>query len=367
MTTRILCYLAVLMLLFSACSEKKFIIEGKLSHDGFDGRRVYLSMMNDDLTEYIEVDSTFIVGDAFQFTGNVPDSIIGLHLFFGKVGDDRFITSPVIIIPEEGTIRVSFDDEYTATQTGPYQNERIGEFLRFSYDAEIEKSKILSEIMKNRNPEEPLIYTERYLELGRIIGDSTYSYLQSMKNTPLFDELLIKYGSRVRSIKQFDELAANYSARLVRSAKANTQKKREEGHSQPGEMFLELKCLDMNNNEVLLSQYLGKGYPVLLEFWSSGCGPCIAHIPELKEIYAELNRKGFEIISISMDSHTTRWTKALEKHDMPWLQLLNMKGRGSAGLVYGFRGIPYSVLIDKNGKVVSKGRIYKEEMAELVE
>jgi len=86
-------------------------------------------------------------------------------------------------------------------------------------------------------------------------------------------------------------------------------------------------------------------------------GSCIAAFPILKESYKKYDRADFEIVGISIDSRIPAWKKGLEKVDVPWIQLW---GRGSKleeeiMKAYAFRGIPFSVLIDKEGNIVISG------------
>lgn len=60
------------------------------------------------------------------------------------------------------------------------------------------------------------------------------------------------------------------------------------------------------------------------------------------------------VIGVSLDSDKDKWVDATEKHDITWPQLSNLKGfNDPAATLYGINGIPHTVLIDKNGTIVS--------------
>ena len=111
-----------------------------------------------------------------------------------------------------------------------------------------------------------------------------------------------------------------------------------------------------------------KGKYTLIDFWASWCTPCILQIPDLKAAYTEFHDKGFEIIGVSIDNRESRWKKAIQKHNMPWPHISDLKGYGSAAATdYNVTFIPFNVLIDKDGKIVAKNLHSKSLRKKLVE
>ncbi len=108
-----------------------------------------------------------------------------------------------------------------------------------------------------------------------------------------------------------------------------------------------LESLDGNNFE--LTQALGKG-PVLLSFWATWCKPCMEEMNELNKIYEELKGKGFTLLAISTDNEKTiAKVKPLVKSKGYNFTVLLDKNSDVARKYYA-QQIPYSVLIDKDGK-----------------
>ena len=97
-----------------------------------------------------------------------------------------------------------------------------------------------------------------------------------------------------------------------------------------------------------------KGRVVLVDFWATWCGPCIAEMPNLKEIYAAHHDKGFEILGISADDiEEAEFKEWLVEKEVPWPQVFTGEGWKSEMLeLFEIKGIPTAILVDKNGDIV---------------
>lgn len=101
-----------------------------------------------------------------------------------------------------------------------------------------------------------------------------------------------------------------------------------------------------------LSEYIGQGQYVVLDFWASWCGPCVQMFPEMKQLHETYSQRGLRIIGVSCDQERAAWLKALDKHQLPWMGLRSPRRKGDAGELYGVFGIPTVVLIGPDGKVL---------------
>ena len=98
-----------------------------------------------------------------------------------------------------------------------------------------------------------------------------------------------------------------------------------------------------------------KGKYVLIDFWASWCGPCRRENPTVVRLYNKYKDQGFEVYSVSLDKQKSRWEAAIKKDGLIWKShVSDLKGwRTVATKLYGFGGIPYTVLIDKEGKIIA--------------
>lgn len=98
-----------------------------------------------------------------------------------------------------------------------------------------------------------------------------------------------------------------------------------------------------------------KGKVVLIDFWASWCGPCRKEMPNVVKAYAKFKNKGFEIYGVSLDKEKDRWVEAIAKDGITWPQVSDLMQWGSEVVkLYNIQGIPYTVLIDKEGKILAK-------------
>jgi thiol-disulfide isomerase/thioredoxin len=98
-----------------------------------------------------------------------------------------------------------------------------------------------------------------------------------------------------------------------------------------------------------------KGKVILVDFWATWCGPCIAELPNVKKNYEKYHEKGFDVVGISLDTDRKKLEAFLEEEGTKWANLFEDDAgwKHPVAVHYGISGIPTVILVDQQGKVVS--------------
>lgn len=113
-----------------------------------------------------------------------------------------------------------------------------------------------------------------------------------------------------------------------------------------------------------------KGKYTLVDFWASWCGPCRQESPTLVRLYNTYKDKGFDILSVSIDTDDAKWRNAIKKDGYTWQNVSELNGyAGPTPVLYNVSAIPNSFLLDKDGKIIAKnlrGKNLEDKLIELM-
>lgn len=114
-----------------------------------------------------------------------------------------------------------------------------------------------------------------------------------------------------------------------------------------------------------------RGKFVLIDFWASWCGPCRVENPNVVKLYDKYKDKNFDIFSVSLDNEKNRWVKAIEADGLKWdNHVSDLKGwQTDVTKSYQFNGIPHTVLVDPEGKIIAtnlRGQALEQKLSEVL-
>lgn len=124
---------------------------------------------------------------------------------------------------------------------------------------------------------------------------------------------------------------------------------------------IRIQFTDINGKKVDTDELKGK--VILINFWTTRCGPCVDEIGRLLDIYKKYNSEGLEIISISLDENKDELTSFVKEKNIPWPQYFDGKGwENDISSHYGIKIVPTSFLIDRKGILVADQMKYRTEI-----
>lgn len=161
--------------------------------------------------------------------------------------------------------------------------------------------------------------------------------------------------------KDYPQLVADY-----RKKAAEDKEKRE--RMLLGKPLPEFEAKTPEGKTIKPSDYKGK--VLVLDFWASWCGPCRMEVPNLKEYYEYFKGQDVAFLSVSIDAKRDQWEKAMKEEAMPWDQATVPNAGKEVMELYQFSGIPFILVIDKEGNIYKKalrGEAIKKAVQEVLD
>ena len=216
-----------------------------------------------------------------------------------------------------------------------------------------EQEKTLSELNTKHNNELRTLYTE---------------FIKNNINNPTGWSQLRKVYSL--SLEQMKEAISNVSEESLKNPDVATVVARVQSleNTAVGKPFIDIRMSDANGNDIALSDFVGKGKYVMIDFTATWCGPCRVGKPAMIATYNRFKDKGFEIVGVWLDTSHEAWVNGMKALNLPdWPQMSDLKRESEGSKLYGISGIPHSVLIDPNGIIIDRGLSGRELDAKLTE
>jgi peroxiredoxin len=356
---------ASLMPFFAAAQAPNFTISGKIGNLN-KPVMVYLDY-TDNLVGH--EDSTALVNGTFSFSGytngistarmSLGHNSEGKHMAIYKGGDNiyfYFANEKMTLTSKDSLINAQVKgskvyDEYIAynkTIGGSIMElDRIANAELAGGTAEQQKDTSFFKAVDTRFRKRVIQRNEKQIEFAKNNPDSFFALVA----------LTDAAGSKM-NVAKIEPIynAINEKLRATGLGKSMAQRIQAAHAIVVGDQAPLFTLNDVNGKAVSLADLKGK--VVLIDFWASWCEPCRAESPNLKTQYKLYKDKGFEILSVSVDTDKKSWLKAITDDGLPWLQASDLKGFNSETVkMYGIGGVPSFFLIDRDGKIIANVNI----------
>lgn len=310
----------------------------------------------------LRFDSTTVRDGQFTLEGDVSEPMKAFVLLYqrGLTTKDIFAPDQVGVYLENGTIYVNSADTLThATVSGTQLNEDQQVLMDILAPFKKEEADINGAYVgaegnaalqsKIRGQYEALVAKREKAQIAFIESHRSSlaslnlirQYFDPINDAEKAKGLINTLSPELRALP----LAQKYFAKIEKAKDISI-----------GAMAPEFSMKNTRDEDVALSSY--KGQYVLLDFWASWCKPCRAENPNVVKAYNQYKNKKFTVLSVSIDGGDKgkeNWLSAIEKDNLPWEQLSDLRGSNNAAArLYQVSAIPANFLIDPSGKIIAK-------------
>lgn len=340
-------------------SKSEYIVHGVVPEGVTDGEYVFMT----DINEGTVVDSAIVAHGEFRFKG-VADSAVARNLSVNRLSVD--------LIVENGVMTVDMSNPYSAK--GNKMTEKLNAYLLDMGE------KILTARDQLSNLAPTLSDLEKDEAQAQIV-DELFAYLNEVPEDYLkghTDDVLgamIVYTWLQNQVEPSAEQLEKVS-QVVTGDVMNFGPIRQMadffnhvGLTEEGKPFVDFTIANghSDGSSVSLSDYVGKGKYVLVDFWASWCGPCRKEAPVIAEVYKQFKGERFEVLGVAVWDEREATLQAIQEDGNTWPQILDAQSIPTE--IYGIHGIPHIILFGPDGTILARnlrGEKLKNKVAEVM-
>ena len=353
-----------------ASAQKPCKVEGKVAED-FKVEKMYIYLANDEgVLDGVLVDSADVKNGKFTYTASTKDARIALFMPVLEAGKTISQNQKqLMLVPDEKVTMTVSQKDFELGGSKFYQ--QWGAASKFRNDVNKEAmdfagkaSQELQALSGEQRQERMAKLQEEYNKILEARSQKIEEYYQAHKKEEgavmlyiMADNVTKYYAEMDPAVKngRFKGYLAKENADMEARIKAQEAEqaaaKAAEAKTAEGQMFTDFEA-EYNGKVQKLSDYVGKGKYVLVDFWASWCGPCKAEIPNLIEAYNKYKGDKFEVLGVATWDKPKDTEKAIEQMKIPYPQIMNAQKAGSDA--YGIEGIPQIILFGPDGKIVKR-------------
>lgn len=216
------------------------------------------------------------------------------------------------------------------------------------------------------------VFRTRYMELENAKVEKVKQYIDEdpslLANLAFMELLDPQQEGNLAYMQKVDEaLAKDYTGIVFYDS--YHKKLTDMGKLALGSLAPEISLPNPEGQTVSLSSL--RGNVVLIDFWASWCRPCRVENPNIVAAYQKYKDKGFTVYGVSLDRTKQAWVNAIKQDNLTWTHVSDLQFWNSvAAKDYGVSGIPFAVLIDKEGKIIGKnlrGKALTDKLEEVLQ
>lgn len=359
--------LVVLSLAVGCNSQKQlkgFTVKGKITNN----KASHLVLQEFTPSGLLYIDSASVQPDGtFEFTGSVAEPT------FCVITLER--NAVVLLVDTLSQILLSVDannpQDYTAE--GMNETEALKSVLKLNNDFMMAAQAIEQQYLMSYGDNVPPIKAQEQLRITfdslTKNRDSVLMVIALSLNNSLIPYFITNFLLPKASFEFLQTIDSKGGSRFASSKYAMALHSRVMNLSKTaiGKPAPDIVLQDIYGKPISLSSFRGK--TVLVDFWASWCKPCREESPRLVSIYNKYKTRNFDILSVSLDDNREAWQKAINDDKLLWTHVSDlMKWNSSVVSLYNIEGIPFTVLVDPEGKIIAthlRGKALEDKLAEL--